>query len=224
MAAAIAASLAGADAAPASGSNADSVRDANCASDSRDAHHQQQPESPAQPAVIQPSSSNPASNAGTLTTAIRAVVLSSSVHAASGCNLSPGVDMVNLLAADLPSAAAPTTKRKSGVMEDPRLCAASSAATEDNLGAESGRGGTDPSTAALPPEPPAGVAGVLELAVRLPDGQRAQRRFVNSDTVAAVETWLRGKGQDINGRILSRQWPRKVSTSISRLDAITSSA
>ncbi len=54
---------------------------------------------------------------------------------------------------------------------------------------------------------------MLELAVRLPNGQRTQRRFLNSDSVAAVETWLRHEGQDMNGRMLSRQWPRKVSTS-----------
>ena len=52
---------------------------------------------------------------------------------------------------------------------------------------------------------------MLQLAVRLPDGRRGQRRFMDSDTVAAVEAWLHGEGLDMSQHVLSRQWPRKVS-------------
>ena len=66
---------------------------------------------------------------------------------------------------------------------------------------------------------------MLELAVRLPDGQRAQRRFMGSDAVASAETWLQHKGQDMNARVLSRQWPRKVTIGRSVCsDAITASS
>ena len=79
LAAAIAASLAGADAAPATGSNADSVHDATRALEQQRAQ-QQQPGSSAQPAGIQPSSN--AASAGVVPAVMCTVVLSVFSHAA----------------------------------------------------------------------------------------------------------------------------------------------
>ena len=125
-------------------------------------------------------------------------------------SIAPVANSMNLLAAELSPAAAPTIKRTSGVLEDGQPSAVSSAPNADAPDTAADRGGLHPSTAALPPDPPAGTAGVLQLAVRLPDGRRAQRRFMDSDPVAAVEAWLRGEGPNMDQHVLSRQWPRKV--------------
>ena len=122
-------------------------------------------------------------------------------------------EAVRLPAAAPPIAAAPI-KRKSGVLEDAEPSTVPSAANGATDHGEAGRGETDHGTAAVPPEPLAGGAGVVELAVRLPNG-RAQRRFMDSDTVAAVETWLRREGHDMDQQVLSRQWPRKVTAEFS---------
>mmetsp|Transcript_1825 Transcript_1825/g.5310 ORF Transcript_1825/g.5310 Transcript_1825/m.5310 type:complete len:101 (+) Transcript_1825:95-397(+) len=61
----------------------------------------------------------------------------------------------------------------------------------------------------IPEEPPPGPAA-LEIAIRLPDGARLQRRFVLSDTVGTISEFLLSKGVDMSKYQLATVFPRTV--------------
>lgn len=54
------------------------------------------------------------------------------------------------------------------------------------------------------------VPGVLELAFRLPDNKRLQRRFRCDDTVGKVAAFLARTGIDMQRHVIIRSFPRKV--------------
>ena len=58
-------------------------------------------------------------------------------------------------------------------------------------------------------------AGVLEIAIRLPNGQREMRRFRSSDALASVLNYLAWKGHDVVGCVLVRAYPRTQLADIS---------
>ncbi len=53
------------------------------------------------------------------------------------------------------------------------------------------------------------LAGTLDLALRLPSGDRLMRRFKRTDRVLDVHNFLRWKGTDVTGHILTA-FPSKV--------------
>ncbi|KAL3148824.1 hypothetical protein ABBQ32_001704 [Trebouxia sp. C0010 RCD-2024] len=66
---------------------------------------------------------------------------------------------------------------------------------------------------ALEEEPSAGE-GVLELAFRLPNNKRLQRRFRRSDTVSKVAAFLGQSSIDMQQHVIIRSFPRKSLTSM----------
>lgn len=66
---------------------------------------------------------------------------------------------------------------------------------------------------ALGDEPSAGE-GVLELAFRLPDNKRLQRRFSCNDPMSTVAVFLRQSGLDMQRHVIIRSFPRKSLTSM----------
>ncbi|DBA91903.1 TPA: hypothetical protein ACH3X2_003809 [Trebouxia sp. C0005] len=64
-------------------------------------------------------------------------------------------------------------------------------------------------------EPPAGP-GVLELAMRLPDNKRLQRRFKADSQVSGIAAFLTSSGLDMKQHVIMRSFPRKA------LDNLTS--
>lgn len=52
--------------------------------------------------------------------------------------------------------------------------------------------------------------GVLELAFRLPDNKRLQRRFRCDDTIGKVAAFLAHTGMDMQRHVIIRSFPRKV--------------
>jgi hypothetical protein len=61
------------------------------------------------------------------------------------------------------------------------------------------------------PEPEDGPC-VVTLAVRMPDGSRATRRFAESALVAELYGWLACQGVDPANHVLCTQFPRLVSS------------
>ena len=53
-------------------------------------------------------------------------------------------------------------------------------------------------------------AGAVQLAFRLPDNKRLQRRFRSSDTLQSVVTFLSQSGLDMQRHMIVRSFPRKV--------------
>lgn len=58
-------------------------------------------------------------------------------------------------------------------------------------------------------------SGVLELAFRLPNNKRLQRRFRRSDTVSKVAAFLGQSSIDMQQHVIIRSFPRKVSAFMS---------
>jgi len=54
------------------------------------------------------------------------------------------------------------------------------------------------------------VLGVLELAMRLPDNKRLQRRFRADAAVSTVAVFLTSSGLDMHQHVIIRSFPRKV--------------
>ena len=54
-------------------------------------------------------------------------------------------------------------------------------------------------------------SGTLDIALRLPDGNRLMRRFRASERIHDVLNFLRWKGVHVQGLVLTAQFPRKVS-------------
>lgn len=63
----------------------------------------------------------------------------------------------------------------------------------------------------LGPEPEAGTAGAVEVALRLPGGARASRRFFSaSDTVGHLAAFAAQQGADMGACQLAAQFPRRL--------------
>lgn len=52
--------------------------------------------------------------------------------------------------------------------------------------------------------------GVLELAMRLPDNKRLQRRFKSDSQVSGIAAFLISSGLDMKQHVIMRSFPRKV--------------
>lgn len=68
--------------------------------------------------------------------------------------------------------------------------------------------------ARVPDEPEAGAEGVAELLIRLPDGQRLQRRFRETDSLAGIAAFVDANAEGIGGGEYDfvTPFPRKVLT------------
>lgn len=107
--------------------------------------------------------------------------------------------------------------------EDPELatalaasmeaCTPSSAPAEQQAqqAPEQPRLATDPAFPELGNEPPVGAPGALELGLRLPNGQRATRRFEAGQTVGHLAAFAAQQGADMSRHHLARQFPRQAS-------------
>ena len=54
------------------------------------------------------------------------------------------------------------------------------------------------------------VAGVVTLAVRLPDGKRVVRRFREADSISMILSFIQSQGTDVKGFELQTSFPAKA--------------
>ena len=78
---------------------------------------------------------------------------------------------------------------------------------------------TVPEKVELTPEPPAGTAGAIRIQFRLPNGGRSVRRFLESEPVGMVYTFVENEAQGSQGKTLELRYgfpPKDLSTNRSK--------
>lgn len=98
------------------------------------------------------------------------------------------------------------------VVRSIQAAAAATAAAESHQTSASGRTAdhSDGAVAQDVVEEPAAGPGILELAMRLPDNQRLQRRFRSDAALSNIATFLASKGLDMRQHVIMRSFPRKA--------------